>query len=97
MQALVRQAFAVDPRWGLVALLALCGLLYGRTLGFEFVWDDFSNVVEDRHYREPLAEGLRATTYSFRKLSDEEAAQIKPLRIRIHTVHAGETPRSLAA
>lgn len=44
-----------------------------------------------------LAEGLRATTYSFRKLSDEEAAQIKPLRIRIHTVRAGETPQSLAA
>ena len=44
-----------------------------------------------------LAADLRRTTYSFRKLTPQEAADVKPLRLRIHTVRAGETPRSLAA
>jgi len=43
-----------------------------------------------------MAEGLRATTYSFRKLSDREAAAIKALRLRIHTVRRGETLQALA-
>ena len=43
-----------------------------------------------------LAENLRRTTYSFRKLTPQEAAAIKPLRLRIHTVRAGETPQSIA-
>ena len=37
------------------------------------------------------------TTYSFRKLSAAEAAAIKPLRVRIHTVRPGETPQTIAA
>ena len=44
-----------------------------------------------------MAEGLRRTTYSFRKLSDREAAAIKPSRVRIHTVQSGETAQSIAA
>ncbi len=44
-----------------------------------------------------LAEGLRKTTYSFRKLTKDEAAAIKPLRLRIHKVRGGETWQSLAA
>ena len=43
-----------------------------------------------------LAEALRRTTYSFRKLTPGEAAAIKPLRLRVHRVRAGETPQSLA-
>ncbi len=39
---------------------------------------------------------LRQTTYSFRRLSDAEAAALKPYRIRIHEVRAGDTLSSLA-
>ena len=41
-------------------------------------------------------EGFRRTTYSFRRLSVDEAAAIKPLRIRIITVRKGDTQESLA-
>ena len=43
-----------------------------------------------------LNEQLRRTTYSFRKLSEQEAANAKPLRIRVVTVGAGDTVDSLA-
>ncbi len=43
-----------------------------------------------------LSEGLRRTTYSFKKLSDAEAAALKPLRIRVVTVKAGDTIASRA-
>lgn len=39
---------------------------------------------------------LRETTYSFRRLSDGEAASLKPYRIRIHEVRPGESLSSLA-
>ncbi|NIA71083.1 M48 family metalloprotease [Pelagibius litoralis] len=41
--------------------------------------------------------GFRETTYSFRKLSDAEAGKLKPRRIRIHQVKAGETAGKIAA
>ena len=40
---------------------------------------------------------FRETTYSFRKLTDSEAAALKPRRIRIHEVRSGETAGTLAA
>jgi predicted Zn-dependent protease len=40
---------------------------------------------------------FRRTTYSFRLLSRDEAAAIRPLRIRLATVGAGDTVASLAA
>ena len=43
-----------------------------------------------------LAEGLKRTTYSIRKLTDSEAAAIKPLRLRVIKVRSGETPAGLA-
>jgi predicted Zn-dependent protease len=43
-----------------------------------------------------LGEALRRTTYSFRRLSPEEAAEIKPLRLRLHRVRSGDTPSSIA-
>ncbi|MBI3451568.1 MAG: M48 family metalloprotease [Rhodospirillales bacterium] len=39
---------------------------------------------------------FRRTTYSFRRLSDAEAATLKPLRLRLVTVGSGDTPQSLA-
>ena len=42
------------------------------------------------------AEALQRTTYSFRLLSADEAAAIRPLRLRVVTVGAGDTQRSLA-
>ncbi len=44
-----------------------------------------------------LSVELRRTTYSFRKLSATEAAEIKPNRLRILTVRRGDSVSSLAA
>ncbi|SDG10793.1 Putative Zn-dependent protease [Limimonas halophila] len=41
-------------------------------------------------------EDFRRTTHSFRKLTDAEAAELKPKRIQVHTVREGETVESLA-
>ena len=43
-----------------------------------------------------LSEGLRRMTYSFRTLSAAEAAQLKPLRIKIVNVRPGDTVSGLA-
>ncbi len=43
-----------------------------------------------------LGPELRRTTYSFRRLSAAEAARLQPLRLRVHTVAAGETVQGLA-
>jgi predicted Zn-dependent protease len=43
-----------------------------------------------------LSEGLRRTTYSFRRLSPREAAAIRPLRLRLYRVRPGDTPSSIA-
>jgi predicted Zn-dependent protease len=40
---------------------------------------------------------FRETTYSFRKLSDAEAAALKPQRLRIYEVKAGDSPAKIAA
>ncbi len=40
---------------------------------------------------------FRETTYSFRKLSDAEAAALKPRRIRIYQVQSGDTASRIAA
>jgi len=40
---------------------------------------------------------FRRTTYSFRRLSEQEAAAIKPLRIKLVTVKPGDTVAKLAA
>ncbi len=40
---------------------------------------------------------LQRTTYSFRRLSDEEARSIRPLRVRVIRVRQGDTVASLAA
>ena len=42
------------------------------------------------------AEALQRTTYSFRLLSPDEAAAIRPLRLRVVTVGVGDTPQTLA-
>lgn len=44
-----------------------------------------------------LADDYQRTTYSFRRLALAEAAAIKPLRLHIMTVKAGDTADSLAA
>ena len=43
-----------------------------------------------------LAQELRATTYSFRRLSPQQAEQFQPRRIRIRAVAGGETVAALA-
>ncbi|MHC8508223.1 MAG: M48 family metalloprotease [Rhodospirillales bacterium] len=44
-----------------------------------------------------LEEELRRTTYSFKNLSPEEAAAVRPMRIKVVTVRPGDTVESLAA
>ncbi|MCW5698469.1 MAG: M48 family metalloprotease [Rhodospirillales bacterium] len=44
-----------------------------------------------------LASDFKDTTYSFRQLSGREAARIKPLRVKVIPVHAGDTAEILAA
>ena len=44
-----------------------------------------------------VSEDLRRTTYSFRLLSDKEAGSIRPLRLRVVTVKAGDTVGTLSA
>lgn len=46
---------------------------------------------------ERLATDLQRTTYSFRRLSADEAAAIRPLRIQVIRVQEGDTAQSLAA
>jgi len=53
--------------------------------------------VTPKNLTNSMALGLRETTYSFRRLSASEAAALKPYRIRIHEVRAGETLAGLAA
>jgi predicted Zn-dependent protease len=45
---------------------------------------------------ERLAAEFRRTTYSFRRLDPQEAAAIRPMRVRVVTVGRGDTPESLA-
>jgi predicted Zn-dependent protease len=43
-----------------------------------------------------LSTPLRRTTYSFRRLSQAEAAALKPYRLAIYRVQAGDTARGIA-
>lgn len=43
-----------------------------------------------------LAPGLRDTTYSFRRLTEADTADLRPLRVIVATVRAGDTVDSLA-
>lgn len=43
-----------------------------------------------------LAEDFRRTTYSLRPLSAAERADLRPQRIRLVAVNAGDTPETLA-
>jgi len=43
-----------------------------------------------------LGEPLRRTTYSFRRLSEQDADDLRPYRIEIYQVKSGDTPESLA-
>jgi predicted Zn-dependent protease len=42
-------------------------------------------------------EDFKRTTYSFRRLSPEEAAKVKPLRLIVVKAHEGDTPERLGA
>lgn len=44
-----------------------------------------------------MSEDLRRTTYSFRRLSDAEAALLRPKHIEVVTVRSGDTPEGLAS
>ncbi|MFQ5784637.1 MAG: M48 family metalloprotease [Alphaproteobacteria bacterium] len=64
---------------------------YDRTHLYRFL------VITPPQITASMSEDLRRMTYSFRALSEAEARAVKPLRIRIHEVAAGETVDSLAA
>jgi tetratricopeptide (TPR) repeat protein len=52
-----------DPRAGTALLLAVFALIYGRAVGYGFVWDDFPNVVDNPHYTASLSQSLRSTQH----------------------------------
>ncbi|MCW5729236.1 MAG: M48 family metalloprotease [Alphaproteobacteria bacterium] len=81
-QARTRSGQNVDVR--LIAIQGGGGMLYR----FLFV----TPAAETRN----LELGLRQTAYSFRGISAQEAAQVRPLRIRVHRVRSGETEENLA-
>jgi len=43
-----------------------------------------------------MSESLRRTTYSFRRISDKEAAELKPLKVHLITVASGDSVASLS-
>ena len=45
----------------LVAILALYAVVLGRTVTFDFVWDDVHEIANNPAFERPLAEGLLAT------------------------------------
>jgi predicted Zn-dependent protease len=53
--------------------------------------------ISDPRESESLSEAYRRTTYSFRRLSEAEAAAIRPYRLRIVEVAPGDSVESLAA
>ncbi len=55
------------------------------------------NFQTPRRLTQSLAPGLQRTTYSLRRLSADEAAAIRPLRLRVVEVKPGDTAHSLAA
>lgn len=52
-----------DRRVGVAIVLALFALVYARAAGHGFVWDDFSNIVDNPFYDVPLGEGLLSTQH----------------------------------
>lgn len=54
-------------------------------------------ILTPRAQTDSFSTGLRQMTYSFRRLPAREAAALRPYRIRVVTVRAGDTVESLAA
>ena len=69
----------------------LVALRYGADAIYRFVF------VSASERTAALSVPFRETTYSFRKLSDAETAALKPRRLRIYEVKAGDTPATVAA
>jgi len=64
---------------------------YDRTTAYYFVLISPTNATQQ------VAGPLQAMTLSFRKISNAEAAQIRPWRIRVVTVQSGDTVSGLAS
>lgn len=50
-----------SQRWILVAIVAGYGLLCGRALDYDFVWDDIAEIARAPSFDGPLVDGLRMT------------------------------------
>jgi len=72
------------------ASLRLLAIRFAQNRIFRFLFVVPSNRLDQ------MNRPLRETTYSFRRLSDGEAASLKPYRLRVHEVRPGETLASLA-
>ncbi len=53
--------------------------------------------VTPRSQASGFEEDFKRTTYSFRRLTADEAARVKPLRLIVVKAHAGDTPERLSA
>ncbi|HIC80392.1 MAG TPA: peptidase M48 [Kiloniellaceae bacterium] len=71
--------------------LRLLAIRYDASTIYRFIFQSASERTAS------LNRPFRETTYSFRKLSDAEAAALKPHRVRIYQVKAGDSPSTIAA
>ena len=71
-------------------IVRLIAIGFGPTQVFRFM------IALPTDANQALLTDLRRMTYSFRRLSDAEAAKLKPTRLRIVTVKPGDTVESLA-
>lgn len=79
------------------------GQVNGRAMTIQLMAIRWSNdhivrfqVAIPRNASSGLVDGLKKTTYSFRRLSDKEKKSIKPYSVQIITAKAGDTVSSLA-
>src|SRR3546814_11530709 len=69
----------------------LVALRYNADTIYRFIFASAS------HRTAALNLPFRETTYSFRRLSDAEAAALKPRRLHIYEVQPGDSPAQIAA
>jgi predicted Zn-dependent protease len=68
-----------------------------RLYAIRFGSDVYRLAFAARDLTPQLEEAFRQAALSFRRVPPEEAQNIRPLRIRVHRVQAGDTPERLAA
>ncbi|MBF0167097.1 MAG: M48 family metalloprotease [Alphaproteobacteria bacterium] len=80
-----------NTQGGQPVAIRLLAIRFQPDLVFRFMF------LAPRNQAHAFDEAFRSTTYSFRRLSAEEAAKVKPLRLIVVEARAGDTPEKLGA